>query len=122
MPKITNPDNAQSKRQHSGKYFLPLKNDVLKDKDRVQLCKVMFLATFDLCESHGSTAEEKKAFGYSDDKRGQNLRRPMIINESLKINVRDHIKSLPKMPPHYTRANSQEEYLVRFNRKCVATS
>lgn len=112
VAKISNAENAQSKRQHSRKYYLPLKNDVQSDKDRVQVCKVMFLATFDLCESQVSTAEKKKALGSPDDKRGKNVKRPMPINESLKNSVRDHIKSLPKMPAHYTRANSQKEYLV----------
>lgn len=101
--------SKDSRRKNSRKYFLPVQQD---GKDiRLRVCKTMFLGTFDISDNQVATAQ-KKMVGSPNDKRGKNPHRPMPINVDLKKSVRDHINSLPKMPSHYVRQDSQKEYLV----------
>lgn len=95
----------KSRRANSRKYFLPV------NESRVQVCKVMFLATLDISDGQITTAT-KKGKG-SPDKRGRNPRGPsMTVNPALKQSVRDHLQSLPRIPSHYVRKDSQREYLT----------
>lgn len=98
-----------SRRKNSRKYFLPIQKD---GKDlKIQVCKIMFLATFDISDGQVATAHKKVASS-PNDKRGKNPHRPMPVNPALKESVRNHLKSLPRIPPHYVRETSQKEYLA----------
>jgi hypothetical protein len=97
--------HENSRRTNSRKYFLPVKGD------RVQVCKVMFLANLDISDGQVTTAT-KKGKG-SPDKRGKNPRGPSNkLDPALMESVREHIRSLPRMESHYLRKDSQKEYLT----------
>ena len=80
----------------------------------IQVCKVMFLATLDINDGMVETVCSKLRNGgnISPDKRGKHPRAPRTLDPCIKGSVREHINAIPRMPSHYSRANSTKEFLT----------
>ncbi|KAK3907134.1 Pleckstrin homology domain-containing family H member 1 [Frankliniella fusca] len=102
-------ENVVSKRKHSRIYSFKIKGQ------KIRVCKTMFLSTLDICDGWVDTAMKKLDKGtgtISPDKRGKNVKTPKPENLETKEFVREHIRSLPRQPAHYSRATSNREYLI----------
>lgn len=97
-----------AQRKSSRQYFFRVRGADLK------VCKTQFLNTLDICDGWVETAVRKLGEGgaISPDKRGSNPRPlPDSYYDTLD-SVRNHIKVIPRMPSHYSRADSTKEYLL----------
>lgn len=105
--KKSNIDN-ETRRKFSRKYHFKV------GTTDIQVCKVMFLTTLDINDGMVETVCSKLRNGgnISPDKRGKHLHTPRALNPCIKESVRDHINAIPRMPGHYTRANSNKEFLT----------
>lgn len=100
---------GEHKRKYSRVYSFRVRGE------KIRVCKTMFLATLDICDAWVDTSMRKRdsrTGGISPDKRTfHGARKPNEELEKMKETVREHIRSLPRMPAHYTRATSSREYL-----------
>ncbi|CAG9773423.1 unnamed protein product [Ceutorhynchus assimilis] len=85
-----------------------------KDGKRLRVCKVFFMNTLDINHRVIRTVVEKKLnFStsiVSEDLRGKHNNHKQI-DEQIKNGARQHIRSIPKIPSHYCRADSQRDYI-----------
>lgn len=98
----------ESRRQFSRKYFL--KN---KEGNRIEVCQIMYLNTFDISIKKVRVISEKKRFNNGvcpPDGRGKHGKQPKI-NELSKNVVREHISNFPAYTSHYSREKTSKKYL-----------
>ncbi len=94
------------------------KNSVLRvytfevDSNTIQVCKHFFLAALDIGEVYVLHALQNKfvVIFMGSDGRGKHTPHNRISNEGLDT-IRHHIESYPKVSAHYTRKDSNREFL-----------
>lgn len=79
-------------------------------RDKLVVCKKMFLSTLGITEKWVYTAIEKEE-SVIEDRRGKHLIRPNRMKEATAQGVIDHIKQFPVVDSHYTRKESDRLYL-----------
>lgn len=79
-------------------------------KDKVVVCKRMFLNTLSITEKWVYTAIEKEG-SIIEDRRGQHLNRPHRMKEVTAQSIIEHIRQFPVVDSHYTRKESNRLYL-----------
>lgn len=100
-------DAIVSRRDYSRKYTF------IVDNEEVQVCKQMFTQTLSISDRVVTTVFKKleKSHVISADARGKHNNRPNKIPEEVKKYIRMHILQFPVIESHYTRENSQRQYL-----------
>lgn len=73
----------------------------------------MFLNTLCISDSWIKTITKKVSAGalVLSDNRGKISPRPYVLNPELKNHVMQHINMFPRIESHYTRRDTQREYL-----------
>lgn len=102
-----------SKRLNVYKFFLPLSSDV-GHKQKIMVCKTMFKNTFSISNTFIQSAIDKhdKNTGIcTKDMRGFHSNHPIILNTAMKENVIKHVQSFAPIESHYTRKDSNKQYL-----------
>ncbi|XP_039755887.1 uncharacterized protein LOC120630653 [Pararge aegeria] len=97
-----------SKRLNVYKFFLPLLSGI-GIKEKIMVCKSMFKNTFSISNTFIQSAIDKhdKNMGM----RGFHQNHPTIINATMKENVIQHVKCFAPIESHYTRKDSNKQYL-----------
>ena len=100
-------DNPCQKKNFSRTYTLN------SNENKVKVCQTMFINTFDISKKMIDTALKKVREGDSvlKDNRGSSKNRPKAIPEETTAAVIEHISMFPKVESHYTRKDSNREYL-----------
>lgn len=86
----------------------------LSTGNSVQVCKKIFQTVHAITKRRVENICEKLVSGvlFSGDSRGKHDNRPNRINESLKDQIREHIRSYPSQESHYSRSsNRKRKYL-----------
>lgn len=102
-----------SKRLNVYKFFLPLLSNI-GHMEKVMVCKTMFKNTFSISNTFIQSAIDKhdKNTGIcTKDMRGFHQNHPTIITATMKENVIQHVKSFAPIESHYTRKDSNKQYL-----------
>ncbi|GFO18371.1 hypothetical protein PoB_004487600 [Plakobranchus ocellatus] len=96
---------------YSYQYFLRAGSTAVKE----QVCKVFFLSTLDVSQRRVSYFYEHKRCVETGaplpPKSGKNIKNK--IGDDLLGEVRNHIRSFPRVPSHYCRESSKREYLEK---------
>ena len=78
---------------------------------KIRVCRKYFMATLNISTTTISTVRRKLAHGTLEgDNRGKHGKHRKLP-ESIKNDVRNHINSIPKIPSHYLRAQTDREYI-----------
>lgn len=78
---------------------------------KVRVCKKFFKNTLDINDRTIQTVRNKTLTGFvSDDNRGRH-KHHKTISDDLKIYVREHINSIPRVESHYLRAQTSKEFI-----------
>ena len=95
----------ESRRSSTFKYYFHV------DDNELQVCKKFFLATLLVSDKVVINAHRKKNdYGtVQKDMRGKLGHRPR--KEEDRVNIRQHIASIDRVPSHYTRKNTGREYI-----------
>lgn len=97
---------SPSRRTHSLSWSLEI------DGVKTNVCKTFFLHTLDISDKVVITAINKKQHGIvQSDRRGKHALRPNSLPASTRENVRQHIRSFPRIESHYLRKDTSREYL-----------
>lgn len=76
-----------------------------------RICKTMFKNTLDINDRTIRTVTEKSTGGFlKEDQRGKHNKH-YTVSETIKNEIRDHIKGIPKIESHYLRAQTTREYI-----------
>ena len=77
-----------------------------------RLCKTMFLQTLSINFSWVETALKKvnEKGSITQDKRGGHQNRPNRASDATRQSCRDHINMIQRLPSHYGRRDSRQEY------------
>lgn len=79
--------------------------------NRMRVCRQFFMATLDVSTTTLATVRKKIAGGVLEgDNRGKH-RNHRKLSETVKNDIRNHINSIPRIPSHYLRAQSDREYI-----------
>lgn len=98
---------ATSRRKCTFRYYLTIEGK------HVEICLKTLCDTVNVTPRRIQILQDKLKVGITSpsDGRGKHSNRPHAIKDSVKDEVREHIKSLPKQPSHYSRQKSEKEYL-----------
>lgn len=101
-------ENEKEKKSFSRKYTL-----TNQDGNAVDVCKTMFLNTLSISHKVVDTTLRKKRdeVGVIKDMRGTSNNYSRKISEDKTASVIEHINTFPRVESHYTRKDSQREYL-----------
>lgn len=81
------------------------------DGSEKRVCKTMFKNTLDINDRTIRTVTQKSCGGFlSEDQRGKHNQH-VSVDESVKNDIREHIKSIPKIESHYLRAQTSRNYI-----------
>lgn len=86
---------------------------IMKDGEKIRVCKQYFKNTFDLSDRAIRTTFEKtdKSTGVlSLEMRGKHGKDQKLDKELVK-SAKDHIEKIPRIPSHYCRSQSSREYI-----------
>ncbi|XP_045500057.1 serine-repeat antigen protein 5-like [Colias croceus] len=76
-----------------------------------RVCKTMFKNTLDINDRTIRTVTEKSTGGFlKEDQRGKHSKH-YTVGDTIKNDIRDHIKSIPRIESHYLRAQTTREYI-----------
>jgi len=106
--KVSTNSSYTSRRQFSRKYSLPVQNNGIES-----VCKVMFLKTIGISEKIVNNMGKKLAISpvLISDQRGTHRNRPHAIPREVTDCIKQHISMFPVVDSHYTRQNTQKQYL-----------
>ena len=96
-----------SKRTHNNAYYFEINNI------RIKVRKKFFMRTLDISSKMIFTTTKKKddVGVLQVDDRGHHGNGGVNVSDYKKDDIRDHIKSFPYAPSHYTRSRSGQKYL-----------
>lgn len=106
--KVSTNYSSTSRRQFSRKYSLPIQNNSVES-----VCKIMFLKTIGISEKIVNNMGKKLAISpiLISDQRGTHRNRPHAIPREVTDCIKQHISMFPVVDSHYTRQNTQKQYL-----------
>lgn len=114
VKKHTTQGTPKKEKKFSRKYFFVLPSIDGNEKEKVMVCKTMFINTLAIWDGVIVSAWNhinQETGTPTPDKRGRHANRPRATTEEIKQSVRAHINSYPRIPSHYVRAKSKREYL-----------
>lgn len=96
---------AQKPRKNNYAFYFDVE-DSLK-----RVCKTMFKNTLDINDRTIRTVTEKSIGGIlKEDRRGKH-KKHYTVGETIKNDIRAHIKGIPRIESHYLRAQTTREYI-----------
>lgn len=99
----------ERKRGISDRKKKTIKYYLVKDMERVRVCKEFYLSTLDISNKRIDYYHRRGADARFLDKRGKNPKKKTPQETIDKI--KKHINSFPRTPSHYCRASTTKEYL-----------
>ena len=105
---LDNDGKAQKKKRQVARNFS------LRDEEQkiVRVCKRFFLGTFNIGERYVDHAIKHKEQGVFSSKENRGRHQPHNKTDKAVLGgVNEHIKSFPTLSPHYTRKDTQREFL-----------
>ncbi|KAL4104233.1 hypothetical protein QTP88_019542 [Uroleucon formosanum] len=96
-------NDATSRRTCTFKYTI----------DDLEVCRLTFIDTFQITKRRVETIQNKikNNIGTPIDDRGKHRNRPHAIPNLVRQMIRQHIDSFPRQLSHYSRKNSEKEFL-----------